>query len=1070
MKKLLLLLSITLATTFAFGQATGYVLPNFAASASMGTAPSTVDVYSRININQTTASVTLTVPNPTNTTTKVAEIWIGNIGSVAFTLTPGGAIDPATAVILKWTGSAWYVIGKQGTGGGGGSVASVSGTTNRINSTGGATPIIDISSAYVGQPSITTVGTVGAGTWQGGAIQDAYISSASTWNAKQAAFGTQAINTFYGGPLSGGVAVPTFRTLALADMPRNIISQETGVIYNEQFLSGTVAANYVNTGSTTWTLGSNIITVNNGAAGSGSYLTVNNYKVASDKFQFTVTTKVGDINTAGLMYGIPYFLGNFQFGLETTTSSASYLKVIQNGLDISSNTVGPTLTMPVSSSDLIDIKCTYNVDEVFITATNITAATRPTISFKFKIKIGIANSMIGIGKLAIFSMGGANHGFTKFSFRDLNKYNPEYVLIGDSITAGATVYNEEYTYKSNLYNAGVDLVKLACGQANIDDFNIPEFINYLNLINPKKIILALGSNQISASGGTVAFAKYQAFITRLNNAGFTDITFCTVLDRNTYTTEVGIFNTAIYANLPANKIVHLNSIVGSFSQFDDGIHPGAAINELMSDAILQHLNISKDYSKNKNNEIRTQIPVQVIKGSLSGISPMGTTDKSFVGSSTFSQFNYRGPAMIFNYVNNAVELITYNNIAGTTMGGISRAQYGTVALASANAGVYSIFDLKTKTDNNIPYYMSFANSDGLTSQIYNRNGPLQLNDIYGWHLANNTSARISGSGSVYFKLTKPSGSFQTVLEFSTYNGNGSFGGSYYHLINDASNNLVLKNSEATAWQVNTSNQFGLGRAPLNGFVTVQHGTSTSAPIVLTPSLTLVTTSASGTGTVATIGFATQLSPPFYVGQMIAVLGITPTGYNATVAVTACTTNSVSYLRSTTGAQTVAGTVSAGALATTPIAGAIEYDGTRFYTTSLSLNRQTVAWLSDFTNPVVNHLIGGGATPTIAAGAGAGTGPTISVTGTDLAGYITITTGTLPTLSAAIATITFALPYSSAPRTVQITPAGPNSAALSGVSMVYVDQSNITPSSFPLTSGTTALTAATTYKWYYSTIQ
>ena len=44
-------------------------------------------------------------------------------------------------------------------------VSSVSGTVSRITSTGGLTPVIDISGAYVGQTSITTLGTIGAGTW-----------------------------------------------------------------------------------------------------------------------------------------------------------------------------------------------------------------------------------------------------------------------------------------------------------------------------------------------------------------------------------------------------------------------------------------------------------------------------------------------------------------------------------------------------------------------------------------------------------------------------------------------------------------------------------------------------------------------------------------------------------------------------------------------------------------------------------------------------------------------------------------------------------------------------------------
>lgn len=48
---------------------------------------------------------------------------------------------------------------------GGGTVTSVSGTLNRITSTGGTTPVIDIAATYVGQTSITTLGTVTTGTW-----------------------------------------------------------------------------------------------------------------------------------------------------------------------------------------------------------------------------------------------------------------------------------------------------------------------------------------------------------------------------------------------------------------------------------------------------------------------------------------------------------------------------------------------------------------------------------------------------------------------------------------------------------------------------------------------------------------------------------------------------------------------------------------------------------------------------------------------------------------------------------------------------------------------------------------
>ena len=80
----------------------------------------------------------------------------------------------------------------------------------------------------------------------------------------------------------------------------------------------------------------------------------------------------------------------------------------------------------------------------------------------------------------------------------------------------------------------------------------------------------------------------------------------------------------------------------------------------------------------------------------------------------------------------------------------------------------------------------------------------------------------------------------------------------------------------------------------------------------------VTTAASGTGTTATLTFATQATPPFTVGSRIIVSGVTPLAYNSTVdpitgentgfVVTGCTTSTVSYASTATGSQTVAGVV------------------------------------------------------------------------------------------------------------------------------------------------------------------
>lgn len=115
----------------------------------------------------------------------------------------------------------------------------------------------------------------------------------------------------------------------------------------------------------------------------------------------------------------------------------------------------------------------------------------------------------------------------------------------------------------------------------------------------------------------------------------------------------------------------------------------------------------------------------------------------------------------------------------------------------------------------------------------------------------------------------------------------------------------------------------------------------------------------------------------------------------------------------------------------------------------------------------NRVAGAGNAPTIAAGTGAGTSPTVSIVGTDTAGRITITTGTTPTANATIATITFAGgAYGTAPY-VSLTPSNQPAAALSGANMPFPTSSTTT---FVLTAGTTALTAATTYTFNYLIVQ
>lgn len=96
---------------------------------------------------------------------------------------------------------------------GAGTVTSVSGTLNRITSTGGATPVIDISASYVGQSSITTLGTITTGTWNGSVID---VSHGGT--------GVATLSTAYGTLCAGTTATGSIQTVAPGTSGQTLIS------------------------------------------------------------------------------------------------------------------------------------------------------------------------------------------------------------------------------------------------------------------------------------------------------------------------------------------------------------------------------------------------------------------------------------------------------------------------------------------------------------------------------------------------------------------------------------------------------------------------------------------------------------------------------------------------------------------------------------------------------------------------------------------------------------------------------------------------------------------------------
>jgi hypothetical protein len=104
---------------------------------------------------------------------------------------------------------------------------------------------------------------------------------------------------------------------------------------------------------------------------------------------------------------------------------------------------------------------------------------------------------------------------------------------------------------------------------------------------------------------------------------------------------------------------------------------------------------------------------------------------------------------------------------------------------------------------------------------------------------------------------------------------------------------------------------------LNSVGTVLGGTTANGQIFTGSTAPIATgtggatTATSGTGTTATI--TTTSAHGLAIGDRITVAGVTPTGYNGTHIITAVpSTTQISYLNTTTGSQTIAGSVSADA--------------------------------------------------------------------------------------------------------------------------------------------------------------
>ena len=256
MKKIIAICLLVFSTSLVFGQANGLVISNKASGGAIGTAAATVDVASLFNVNQTTASQTLTVPNLTNTTNG-KTIHVNNVGSTAFTLL-SKTIEPGTGILLRWIGSAWSISGVGNASGGGGAAdSSIFATQYDI------TFKVDKSNNLSDLPSSSTARTnLGLGN---SATRNVGTTTGTVAAGDDSRFNVADANTLTGNTLASNVTASSLTsvgTLTDLTVTATIVGSEstgssttinTNVPYNERTLTANTTFTFSNTGnSKTW--------------------------------------------------------------------------------------------------------------------------------------------------------------------------------------------------------------------------------------------------------------------------------------------------------------------------------------------------------------------------------------------------------------------------------------------------------------------------------------------------------------------------------------------------------------------------------------------------------------------------------------------------------------------------------------------------------------------------------------------------------------------------------------------------------------------------------------------------